>query len=353
MVDNGSRDRTAEVARAAGARVVVEPRRGYGQACLTGIAALGDAADVIVFLDGDHSDHPAQLPDVVAPILAGAGGHGHRLAHPRARGAGQPSLARRPGHAVLRRADEPAHRHPRHRPRALPRHHARARCAALDMRDRNFGWTVEMQVKARRRGAARGRGARRLPPAHRPQQGERHASRAPCARRPRSSARSCATRSARGAGRSSSACRAAVLSALRRLLGRARATRRRDVRRVPGHLRAGLRRLPRRALRGRRGLGPRGLRSCLGAGARVAGRAGGRAAAAVRRHLPLRVGGTHPAPRRQPVRLGGPARGRALGAAARRRVARRHPQVLHRALPAGVADGRARRGRGCTTPSPR
>jgi glycosyltransferase involved in cell wall biosynthesis len=71
VVDNGSRDRTPDVARAAGARVVAEPRRGYGQACLTGIAALGEGADVIVFLDGDYSDHPGQLPDVVAPILAG------------------------------------------------------------------------------------------------------------------------------------------------------------------------------------------------------------------------------------------------------------------------------------------
>src|SRR5262245_27843529 len=70
VVDNGSRDRTAEVARAAGARVVREPRRGYGQACLAGIAAAANA-EVFVFIDGDHSDHPDQLPDVLAPILAG------------------------------------------------------------------------------------------------------------------------------------------------------------------------------------------------------------------------------------------------------------------------------------------
>ena len=70
VVDNGSRDRTAEVARAEGARVVREPRRGYGQACLTGIAAAREA-DVIAFLDGDHSDYPGQLVDVLAPILAG------------------------------------------------------------------------------------------------------------------------------------------------------------------------------------------------------------------------------------------------------------------------------------------
>src|SRR4029453_18789073 len=70
VVDNGSRDRTAEVARAAGGRVVLEPRRGYGQAGLAGIAAA-EGADVLAFLDGDHSDHPRQLPEVLAPILAG------------------------------------------------------------------------------------------------------------------------------------------------------------------------------------------------------------------------------------------------------------------------------------------
>src|SRR5262245_58686563 len=70
VVDNGSRDRTAEIARRAGARVVSEPRRGYGQACLAGIAAAEDA-DVLVFLDADHSDYPGQLGDVLAPILAG------------------------------------------------------------------------------------------------------------------------------------------------------------------------------------------------------------------------------------------------------------------------------------------
>src|SRR5512144_1613175 len=70
VVDNGSRDRTAEVALRAGARVVSEPRRGYGQACLAGIAAAPDV-DVYVFLDGDASDHPEQLPGVVGPILCG------------------------------------------------------------------------------------------------------------------------------------------------------------------------------------------------------------------------------------------------------------------------------------------
>ena len=98
MVDNGSRDRTAEVARAAGARVVPEPRRGYGQACLAGIAAAPEA-DVIAFLDGDYSDYPGQLVDVLAPILRGRGRPRDRLAQRsagarRAPPAGTPSWAR-------------------------------------------------------------------------------------------------------------------------------------------------------------------------------------------------------------------------------------------------------------------
>lgn len=69
VVDNGSRDRTAEVARAAGAEVVSEPRRGYGRACLAGARAAGDG--VAVFLDGDGADDPNDLHRVVAPIRAG------------------------------------------------------------------------------------------------------------------------------------------------------------------------------------------------------------------------------------------------------------------------------------------
>lgn len=68
VVDNGSRDRTAEVAEAAGARVVREPMRGYGAACLAGIRAA-KKADILVFLDGDGSDDPRELPEVLQPII--------------------------------------------------------------------------------------------------------------------------------------------------------------------------------------------------------------------------------------------------------------------------------------------
>jgi glycosyltransferase involved in cell wall biosynthesis len=68
VVDNGSTDRTAEVARAGGARVVREPWRGYGAACLAGVRAAHDA-DILVFLDGDRSDDPAEMPLLLRPIL--------------------------------------------------------------------------------------------------------------------------------------------------------------------------------------------------------------------------------------------------------------------------------------------
>jgi glycosyltransferase involved in cell wall biosynthesis len=70
VVDNGSRDRTAQRAREAGARVVFEGRRGYGRACLAGVRAAA-SPDILVFLDGDGSDAPEDLPRVLGPLLRG------------------------------------------------------------------------------------------------------------------------------------------------------------------------------------------------------------------------------------------------------------------------------------------
>ena len=158
VVDNASTDATAERARAAGAQVVYEGKPGYGQACLAGIAALRESdekfgaglgpEDVIVFLDGDHSDYPADLPTVLAPILEQRadlvigsrilGGatmdallpqawFGNRLACLLLRvlfGAKHTDLG--PFRAI--------------RVRALDH---------LHMADRDYGWTIEMQLKAR------------------------------------------------------------------------------------------------------------------------------------------------------------------------------------------------------------
>ena len=68
VVDNGSRDQTAIRAREAGARVVTEPRRGYGLACAAGVANARPDTDVLCFLDGDGSDVPLFMPAVVGPV---------------------------------------------------------------------------------------------------------------------------------------------------------------------------------------------------------------------------------------------------------------------------------------------
>ena len=70
VVDSNSNDGTPEIAASMGARVVQEPRRGYGRACLTGMATA-NSPDVIVFLDGDYSDRPSELPILLAPIIEG------------------------------------------------------------------------------------------------------------------------------------------------------------------------------------------------------------------------------------------------------------------------------------------
>ena len=150
VVDNGSRDRTAERARAAGAMVVSEPRRGSGQACLAGIAAAGDAS-VLAFVDGDRSDDPRQLAQVLAPILEDRADLviGSRSLGRRAPGA-------QPWHAIAgtRVCVELMNLLAGARASDLGPFRAISAAALrqLAMADRNYGWTVEMQVKAARVG---------------------------------------------------------------------------------------------------------------------------------------------------------------------------------------------------------
>ena len=150
VVDNGSTDRTAKVACSLGARVVSEPRRGYGQACLSGLAALGQV-DIVVFLDGDYSDYPEEMPQLLDPILKGEADLviGSRVLGRREPGALLPQ--QRLGNALatwmirllfgVRYTDLGPFR--AIRSEALQR---------LGMQDRDYGWTVEMQVKAARLG---------------------------------------------------------------------------------------------------------------------------------------------------------------------------------------------------------
>lgn len=152
VVDNASTDGTGALAAAAGAEVLREERPGYGSACLCGIHFLAeDPPDVLVFLDADYSDHPEELPRLVRPIAAGEADLviGSRVLGERQRGALLPQarfgnwLACRLIHLLygLRFTDLGPFRAIRWD--ALER---------LGMRDRDFGWTAEMQVKAARRG---------------------------------------------------------------------------------------------------------------------------------------------------------------------------------------------------------
>lgn len=150
VVDNGSTDRTAEVARAGGARVVEELRRGYGSACLAGIAVLGDP-DIVVFVDADFSDHPEELPLLTAPIAAGEADMviGSRSLGERERGALLPQARFGNALACFLMRVLYGHRYTDLGPfRAIRASSLRA----LGMRDRNFGWTVEMQIRALRHG---------------------------------------------------------------------------------------------------------------------------------------------------------------------------------------------------------
>jgi glycosyltransferase involved in cell wall biosynthesis len=148
VVDNGSTDRTVDLARQMGARIVHEHRRGYGWACLAGIDAL-ETPDIVVFLDGDYSDHPDEMTLLVEPIVEGHADLviGSRTLGTREAGALLPQarfgnwlatwLIRRLFGAnftdlgPFRALTYPA-------------------LVKLDMQDKTFGWTVEMQVKAAR-----------------------------------------------------------------------------------------------------------------------------------------------------------------------------------------------------------
>lgn len=144
--DNGSTDATGAIARSAGAEVVFEPEAGYGAACLAALREL-QAVDVIVFVDGDHSDYPEDMADLVDPIVAG---DCDMVIASRALGVREPGaltpqqrfgnwlatfLIRRIwGKTYTDLGPFRAIRRP-----ALSR---------LAMSERDYGWTVEMQIKA-------------------------------------------------------------------------------------------------------------------------------------------------------------------------------------------------------------
>jgi glycosyltransferase involved in cell wall biosynthesis len=152
VCDNGSIDRTAEIARSMGALVIHEPERGYGAACLKGIAYLKDLPidkqpDIVVFIDADYSDFPEEIPELVRPILEGKADLviGSRVLGNADRGS--LTFVQRFGNALAtllirliygyQFTDLGPFRAIRFKT-----------LLELGMKDRNFGWTVEMQIRA-------------------------------------------------------------------------------------------------------------------------------------------------------------------------------------------------------------
>jgi glycosyltransferase involved in cell wall biosynthesis len=151
VADNGSKDRTAERATRSGAVVVVEPERGYGAACLAAIRHLEERPpDIVVFADGDGSNDPRDLEALVAPIVSGEAelviGSRERRADK-----GSLTLPQRFGNVLASRMMNVLYG--MHYTDLGPfRAIAWPALARIDMRDRDYGWTVEMQVKAAKRG---------------------------------------------------------------------------------------------------------------------------------------------------------------------------------------------------------
>ena len=151
VVDNGSDDRTAARAREAGAKIISEPRRGYGRACTAGVRALPPECDIVVFLDGDGSDCPELMDRLVRPIADGTHDFviGSRTRGQRERGSMslQQIFAGRFAGCLLsilysvRYTDMCPFR-------AIRRHVLEK----LSMREETYGWNLEMQMKAARAG---------------------------------------------------------------------------------------------------------------------------------------------------------------------------------------------------------
>jgi glycosyltransferase involved in cell wall biosynthesis len=166
VVDNGSTDRTAERAEAAGARVVREPVRGYGRACAAGLAAIRPGTEIVCFLDGDGSDVPAFLPRIIEPVARGEVDFvmGSRLRGRRETGSMTPQqiIAGRLAGLLLRltygvRFTDMS-----------PLRAMRAETlAALGMAEKTYGWNLEMQMRV----AAAGLRSLEIPVDHRCRRG--------------------------------------------------------------------------------------------------------------------------------------------------------------------------------------
>jgi len=162
VVDNGSGDATADRASGAGARVVREPHRGYGRACRTGAGAVDPACQIIVFLDGDGSDRPELMAQLVAPIAAGRYDFvvGSRTRGLRERGS--MSLSQLVAGRMIGFLVRWLYRVP-YTDMCPFRAIRRDALRRLAMREQTYGWNLEMQMRA----AAAGLRILEVPVAHR------------------------------------------------------------------------------------------------------------------------------------------------------------------------------------------
>jgi glycosyltransferase involved in cell wall biosynthesis len=149
--DNGSTDRTAERAREAGARIVSEPIRGYGRACAAGMRAISPECDLVVFLDGDGSDCPEFIPQLIEPIIRGT--HDFVIGS-RIRGKREPGSMNRQQIFAGRFAGWLLSilygvRYTDMSPFRAIRRDALEK---LGMREKTYGWNLEMQMRAARGG---------------------------------------------------------------------------------------------------------------------------------------------------------------------------------------------------------
>ena len=151
VADSGSADRTVAWAAAEGARIVVEPRRGYGRACLAGAQAAAENCEIIVFLDGDGSDCPELIPIIVEPIIAGThdfviGSRTRGKREPGSMSAHQILAGYIAGAAMLLLYGT------RYTDMAPFRAIRRDALFRLGMREMTYGWNLEMQMRAARAG---------------------------------------------------------------------------------------------------------------------------------------------------------------------------------------------------------
>ncbi|HKR64920.1 MAG TPA: glycosyltransferase family 2 protein [Thermoanaerobaculia bacterium] len=150
--DNGSRDATGEVARARGAKVVRVDERGYGAACAGALSRLANDVDLVVFMDADGSDDPAEIERLLAPILRG---DSDLVIGSRPLGTIEPGALtpqQRFGNWLATRLIRLIYRH-RYTDLGPFRAIRRELLDRIAMRDRRYGWTVEMQVRSLQLGA--------------------------------------------------------------------------------------------------------------------------------------------------------------------------------------------------------